>query len=451
MIIRSALSRLAGNDILRDVLRLLTGTVGGRVIALAAMPVVTRLYSPQDFALLAVYLAAVGMVGTIACLRFDVAIPVAEDEEDAAHLLVLALLIAVGTAGAGLVAILLAPDQIVSLLGQPGLRPWLWLVPMGVLLTGCYAALQFWATRARRFGSIAKTRISQAGVGVTTMLGMGWAGIAPFGLLLGNILNSSAGSLRLGTELLRRDRAALRQVTWRGLGTAFRRYHRFPLYSTPEALANIAGIQVPILIVAAYAGSEAGFLLLAQQVMAAPMALLGSSISQVYVSRAPEALREGRLAGFTLSMLKRLIQIGVGPLILAGLLAPMVFPYVFGLQWDRAGEIAMWMVPWMVLQFLASPISMGLHVTGRQSWAAALQIAGLVFRVFVALALPLFIANGHVIGLALGAALFYAAYLTVILVAVGAFRQHGWVGEMVRPLIFVLPWLVVGGGVALAF
>lgn len=448
--VRAHLSRMGDNDVLRDVLRLVTGTVGGRAIALMAMPFVTRLYSPRDFALLAVYLAAVGMIGAIACLRFDVAIPLACDESDAAHLLALALLITIGMAGTGLVVILLASDQIATLLGQPMLRPWLWLVPLGILLAGCYAALQFWATRARRFGSVAKTRISQSTVGVATMLGMGWAGITPFGLLLGNMLSSSAGSLRLGTEVLCRDRAALRQVTWRGLGAAFRRYHHFPLYSTPEALANLAGIQVPVLLVAAFAGPEAGFLLLAQQVMAAPMALLGSSISQVYISRAPEALREGRLASFTLSMLKRLIQIGVGPLILAGLLAPLVFPYVFGPEWTRAGVIALWMVPWMVLQFLASPISMGLHVTGRQSWAAALQIAGLVFRVLATLTLPLFVVGGHVVGLALGAALFYAIYLVVILAAVGVFRRHRWAVELARPLLFVLPWIVAGGGIALA-
>lgn len=413
------LPRLAGNDILRDVLRLVTGTVGGRAIALAAMPFVTRLYSPQDFALLAVYLAAVGMIGTIACLRFDVAIPVAQDEGDAAHLLVLALLIAVGMAGAGLVAVLLAPDRIVALLGQPALRPWLWLVPLGVLLAGCYAALQFWATRARRFGSIAKTRISQAAVGVATMLGMGWAGIAPFGLLLGNMLNSSAGSLRLGTEVLRRDRAALRQVTWRGLGAAFRGYHRFPLYSAPDALANIAGIQVPVLIVAAFAGSEAGFLLLAQQVMAAPMALLGSSISQVYVSRAPEALREGRLAGFTLSMLKRLIQIGVGPLILAGLLAPLVFPYVFGPQWVRAGEIALWMVPWMVLQFLASPVSMVMFVVGRQRAMLALTVFGGALRIGITLLAVQFDPAYLVEVFAISGAVFYGVCMLVFAQAAG--------------------------------
>ncbi|MCC7320674.1 MAG: oligosaccharide flippase family protein [Rubellimicrobium sp.] len=447
MSLRARLSGLGRSDILR----LMTGTVGGRLIALAAMPLVTRLYSPQDFALLAVYLATVSLIGAIACLRFDVAIPVAQDDGDAIHLLVLALVIAGTMATASLIAVLVAPLRIAALLGQPSLAPWLWLVPFGILLSGGYAALQFWATRARRFGSIARTRISQAAVGVSTMLALGWAGIAPFGLLLGNLLNSSAGSLRLGTEAIRRDRAALRLVTWPGLRAAFRAYHRFPLYSAPEALANLAGIQIPIMIVAAYAGTEAGFLLLAQQVMAAPMSLLGSSISQVYVSRAPEALRDGRLAPFTLSILRRLIQIGIGPLILAGILAPILFPLVFGTGWTRAGEIVSWLVPWMALQFLASPISMALHVTGRQSWAALLQVGGLILRIGFTLTVPLFVANGYVIGLAVSAAIFYAIYTWVVLRASGILARRGWWRELIGPALYILPWIAVGGILALVF
>lgn len=448
MSLRGHISRLASNGIFKDVLRLMAGTLAGRAIMLAAMPFVTRLYSPSDFALLAVYLAVIGLLGAIACLRFEVAIPVAEDEHDAAHLLVLALLVAGVFSTLALAAVLILPSQIVALLGKPALEPWLWLVPLGVLLTGSYAALQFWSTRSRRFASIAKTRFSQAVAGISTMLGMGWVGITPLGLLLGNMFSTSAGSLRLGAEILRSDRAPLRQVTWGGLRATFHRYRRFPLYSTPEALANIAGLQIPILIVAAYAGPEAGFLLLAQQVMATPMALLGSSISQVYVSRAPEARREGNLPDLTLSILKRLIQVGIGPLILVGFLAPILFPYIFGQQWTRSGEVVTWLLPMVVFQLLASPISLGLHVTHHQSWAAILQIGGVVIRVLLTLAIPLLMPGGYVIGFAMGGALFYAIYLGVILVVTGVFRHAGWWRELLQAVLYVLPWAMAGGAIA---
>lgn len=406
--------RLTGADVLRDVLRLVSGTLGGRLIAVAAMPLATRLYSPDDFALLAVYMGAVYIGAAVACLRFDIAIPVALDDKDAVHLVLLALLVAFSFAASLMIAALAMPQAVTALLGQPRLAPWLWMIPVGVLMAGSYSALQYSATRIRRFGSIAITRITQAVVGAVTLLVLGWAGIAPFGLLLGNMLSATAGSLRLGREVLRSNGVSWRQISLSGLINTFRQYRRFPIYSTPEALANIAGTQVPIMIVAAHAGAEAGYLLLAQQVMALPMALLGSSIGQVYVSRAPEQMRKGNLAAFTSGTLWKILQVGAGPLILGAIVAPHVFPAVFGPEWARAGEIMIWMLPWTGLQLLASPVSMVLHITKRQRTALVLQIIGFAMRVSSVLAFPYLIGVSHLVSLVVSSAIFYMLYLCVI-------------------------------------
>jgi len=264
----------------------------------------------------------------------------------------------------------------------------------------------------RHFGSIAITRVTQAAIGAGTMCALGWAGVAPFGLLLGNMLSTSAGGLRLGRETLGAHGAFLRQVTRPGLAAAFRDYRRYPIYSVPDALANMIGTQVPVMIVAAHVGAEAGFLLLAQQIMTAPMTLLGSSIAQVYLSRAPEKMRERRLAEFTSGILRRLMQTGIAPLILAGLLAPLVFPLVFGAQWARAGEIVAMMVPWMALQFLASPISAAMYVTDRQRGMLALTLFGGVLRVGAVIA-AIGMGVGLVSAFVASSALFYGVCLVV--------------------------------------
>lgn len=379
--LRGRLAAALRGDFLRDVLKLSFGTIGGRLIALAALPILTRLYSPDDFALLAVYLAVVSTVAVAACLRLEIAIPLADDDDDAANLLALALTGLAVVSGLALLLALLMPGRLAGWLGRPDIAPHLWLVPLGIAFAGTYSAFQFWTTRARRFGSIARTRVGQAAAGVSVMLSLGWAGVAPLGLLLGNMLNIGAGGFSLGVQALRGDKAKLRAVSADRMRDTLHRYRRYPVYSTPEALFNIAGVQVPVLLIAAHAGAEAGFLLLAMQVMTAPMTLLGSSISQVYMSRAPEALREGRLAPFTLSIMRRLVMVGVPPLVLAGVLAPWLFPLIFGSDWARAGEIVTWLVPWMALQFIASPVSMVMFVVGRQRAMLALTTTGAMMRI----------------------------------------------------------------------
>lgn len=423
--------------------KLVTGTAGGRLIALAALPIATRLYSPEDFATLATYLGVVSIVAVAACLRLDIAIPLAESEDDAANLLVLALCSALGVSAFALALTILAPTALAKALGRPELAPHLWLLPLGVLMTASYSALQFWATRARRFGTIAWTRITQAAMGVGVLLGLGWAGIAPLGLLMGTMLSSSAGGIRLGLEAWRRDGRLLKVVSIPAMRATLKRHRRYPIYSTPEALANTAGIHLPVILIAAFASAETGFLLLAMQIMNTPTNLLGSSIAQVYMSRAPQEMQAGRLATFTLQMVHRLIQIGVGPLIFAGLLAPLMFPLVFGAEWARAGQIVAWLTPWMILKLVGSSISMVLHQTGRQHWAMALQVLGLVMRVGAVVAAGLWFPSAAVPAIAVAATAFYAIYLVVNLRAAGI-TPTAAIWTIAKGLTVSIPWIAAG-------
>ena len=61
---------------------------------MAVLPLLTRLYEPSDFALLAIYTSLIGLFVVVACGRFDLAIPLPESESDGLSLLILSLVIA---------------------------------------------------------------------------------------------------------------------------------------------------------------------------------------------------------------------------------------------------------------------------------------------------------------------------------------------------------------------
>lgn len=357
------------------------GTAFAQALTILILPLLTRLYSPADFAILAVYASILGVLSSIACLRLEVAIPIPADHGEAARLLVLALVAASVLSSTVGILVLLFPSELASLIGQPEFEKYLWLLPLGVLLAGLYAALQFWATRQKQFGIVAKTKLGQALGSAVAQVGLGWAGFAPFGLLLGHLIFSGAGVFGLGRKIWVDRRSILSALHVNQLASTLQKNVNFVTYSTLEALANTGGIQIPVLLIALWAaGPEAGFLLLATRVMAAPIGLLGSSVSQVYLSRAPEEMRKGCLGDFTGNVISSLLKVGVGPLLFAGVLSPLIFPVVFGAQWGKAGEFVTWMTPWFVMQFISSPVSMILHILGRQRLALVLQVFGLVLR-----------------------------------------------------------------------
>lgn len=407
--------KIRSNPLFRDVVQLISGTVVGRLILLAAMPVVTRLYGPDDFALLAVFMAFTSTVAVIACLRLELAIPLAPDDDDAANLLAAAVVFSLATSAVVLLLAIVLPSSAYTSIGHPEMAAYAPLVALGVLTISTYMAFQYWATRARRFRSISRTRIGQSSFGVVTMLSLGWWAAGPLGLLLGNVISTGAGGVSLAAHALRHDRATFRAVSRRRVAEVLRTYHRFPVYSMPEAIANVASVQLPILLIAASTGDDAGQLYLAMQIMAAPMALLGASVAQVYASRAREELDAGRLSPFTRRMMRRLLLIGITPIVLVAVLAPLVSPLVFGEAWHRAGVIIALIAPWTLLQFLVSPVAISLHVTNNHWTAMVLQIFGLFLRTGMVLCLGPLPSVGYVEAFAASGAIFYSFYIAVVI------------------------------------
>jgi len=413
---RKAIARLLpAGSFARNVGILTGGTAFAQGLAVLALPLLTRLYSPEDFALLAVYVAIIGITTVASCLRYNIAIPLPEDDADGMALLAVALLAATGISLFLTLPVLLTPTGTAALLGQPGLERYLWMVPLGVLLASAYNALQYWSSRKKRFGLITRTRITRAVGGIGTQAAIGAAAPSPFGLIFGHMLYGGLGVLGLLKDLLRRDRPALRQQNMARIWQQSVAYRRFPIWSVPEALFNTAGVQLPvILIAAAAAGPEAGFLMLAMRVMGLPMALVGASVKQVFIAEAPAKLRDGTLAAFTRSTMWALFRTGAPPLLAIGALSPFIFPVVFGAEWARAGWLVAWMTPWFVLQFVASPVSMVLHVTGRVALAMALQAFGLMLRVGPVLVISIVAVDRVSEVYAVTGALFYGFYLLLL-------------------------------------
>lgn len=442
--IRGKLHKLLEKDFVRSVGVLAGGTAFAQALSVLALPILTRLYTPADFSVLAVYTSALAMIAVVACLRLEIAVPMPERDEDAANILVLALTFSAVFSFATGIAIYLFPDRVIALLRQPAFSPYMWLLPIGVWLASSYAAFQFWASRKKRFLIIAKTRMMQAVGGSGTQLILGWAGIAPLGLLLGHMFSSGAGLLGLGRQAQKDILPCVGAINRSNLRRMLREYSRFPKYSTLDALANSVGIQLPVIIIAALAvGPDAGYLMLATRVMAAPMALIGGAVSQVYLSRAADELRSGTLDIFTADVLKGLIRTGFGPLLVVGIIAPTAFSIIFGKDWTRAGDLVAWMTPWFALQFLSSPISMVMHVTGRQRAMLLLTASGLCIRLgsmYLAFyAAKLYFAEAYAISGAVFYFICFCVFSCVAGISLKKMRLIVW-----RSLPYIAAWVLLG-------
>ncbi|MFH4122330.1 translocase, partial [Acinetobacter baumannii] len=64
----------AQGGFLKAVSVLVGGTAFAQGLAIIALPFITRLYSPSDFSIFAVYASILGILTVASCLRFEIAI-----------------------------------------------------------------------------------------------------------------------------------------------------------------------------------------------------------------------------------------------------------------------------------------------------------------------------------------------------------------------------------------
>src|ERR1700753_2219660 len=123
----------------RSVSILVGGTAMTQAIAVAASPVLTRIYRPSDFGVLQVFISLTGFVMVMAAGRYEFALLLPEDEQSAFDLLGVAIGCVCLTTllTATLVAMLHQyPAMLPS--GVRALRGYLWLLPVSVFGGGLY-------------------------------------------------------------------------------------------------------------------------------------------------------------------------------------------------------------------------------------------------------------------------------------------------------------------------
>ncbi len=417
---------LPKNRFARSVSVLAGGTAAGQIIVIAASPILTRLYSPEDFGLLAVYAGLLGILGVIASLRYQLAIPLPESDEEAASVAVLSLLVVLGMTAVSALIVRSWGESITTALNTPALEPYLWLLPLGLLLTGVYQVFSYWAIRTRAFPAIARTKLTQAISMVGVQLGAYTLG--PLALLLGQVTGQAAGTSSLGLLAVRRKWAAFRQVRLADIRWAASRYRRFPIYSSWGGFFNKAGTELPpILFAALFSPAAAGIYMLAHRVLAMPMRLIGKAVADVFFSSASEAHRNGALAPLVANIHRKLAYIAMPPAFLLLIAGPDLFALVFGGDWRQAGEFAQWMAPWVYLVFVTSPLSMLFSVMEKQAQGMVFQ--GILLAVRIGALVVGGVQNNLTLAVALftvGSALCLAGFLVWIIRASGNRLTEAW-------------------------
>ncbi|MGI9428340.1 MAG: lipopolysaccharide biosynthesis protein, partial [Bythopirellula sp.] len=336
----------------RNVIQATSGTAAANLLMLAALPVLSRIYSPAEFGVFAIYMAVSIMLSGMACAKYELAIPIPKEDGQAWHTLRLAMLVSVIVPLLVLIVLFAWLPESLANLGN-----WLYLLPIGILLDASSRAFSFWLTRQGDFAWLACGRLIQVLTVITIQAFYG----LNFGGCEGLVLGFLAGGLLLflfnGWKVrATRPMSELPPCDYRKLAL---RYQQYPRYLMLAHTGATFGSSLPVFFFGYYYGeSIAGLFAVAMRVIDRPVQLVGQAVFQVFY---PEASRQyaqqGNCAQLFTKTTRALSFFGIGLLLLMLTLAPWGARWLLGQEWAECGLMIQLLAPMLVLQLLHTPVS----------------------------------------------------------------------------------------------
>ncbi|MHC8367859.1 oligosaccharide flippase family protein [Pseudomonas sp. ZT5P21] len=388
----------------RNVITLMTGTSIAQAIPIAVSPILTRIYSPEQFGLFALFMAVVSIAGVLVTGRYEQAILLPRQDRDAMQVVALSVLLSVVLSCFLLIIVVFFNSSIVDFFGNSDLAPWLYWVPFSIMLTGVYQSLNYWSNRKSQYKRLAISRTLQSGCSSGGQLAGGAAGAGTGGLVWGQLAGQLLSMLVLARMIWYEDRKFINSISRRRILVLAKKYINFPKFLIVAHGFNTASSQMPVMLLGAlFNASSAGFYTLTQRVLGAPITLVSGALGDVFRQEASHAyIHNGNCRDVYLRTLLRLVVISVLPFTVFYFIAPEFFSWVFGSQWSVAGEYARILTPMFFLRFVVSPLSSVFMVAEAQRLDLVWQI-----MLFVMVVVALFF--GYLLGEVRLALMFFSA------------------------------------------
>ncbi len=367
-----------------NVLKLVSGSVIAQAVGILLVPIISRLYSPGDFGVFQVFVAISGILAVLSCFSYQFAIMLPKEDEDSANIVALCLILVCATSVISGGVFILLSGWVGEVLNTPELSQYLIFLPVIVFVNGLFLVFNYWLSRRVRFGALATAQVANTVSSKVVQIGAGIGAASPLGLILGQIAGFGA-ALVVMLRGIREDLALFRSVTPGRIKQLAKRYRRFPLFTSWSTVSNTISMQAaPLMLAAFFSPAVVGFYGMAHMVVNMPMSLIGSATGQVFFQKASEEKnRTGSVKTVVREVHQRLVSIGIFPILILMIIGEELFALVLGAQWATAGEYARILAPWLLLVFIASPLSTIFSVLERQTVDLTFNLLILFSRIVV--------------------------------------------------------------------
>lgn len=346
------------SEFTRHVLTLMTGTIAGQALVFLFSPVITRLFSPDDFSTLELYtmLTTIGVV--VVTGKYEFAIMHPKEKEDARHVMGLSIGLA------GIMSLLLfilsffVADYIAEYYQDPIIGQYLWMVPVGLFCYAIFNSVNYWFSRQKNYKVSAVSKVWFSGASEPIKWATGFRQWGGFGLLLSTTIGHLVTAAYCLFHFIKDEPNGLRNWDWNKMKSQAKLYKDYPLFSIWGSILNRIAQWAHVGIFTYYFGLVAiGYMALCRRVFFTPLTVISNSFGQVFFQNISEIEDVNELERMYHKNMFRLLFVSLFSAGIVQLLPDNTMGWVFGEAWAPSMIYLKYLSFWYAFNFLTSSLS----------------------------------------------------------------------------------------------
>lgn len=374
--------------------------------AIILFPIITRLFSKEDFGGFALYMAVVGLISLAGTALYPTGLVIPKFKREFLALLKLSFYLTLLTSVISLVLIILFDEIISKIFKLNHLGGLIYFIPLGVFLTSLHLIFTNWNIRKKHFVKNA-TSLVISGFSAK-LLNIAYAiGLYPstFGLIICQLISIIITIMSLGAFKMLREIKQLRLIKINQVIWVAKKFYKYPKHLLPANIINKYTSDLPIYMLTGYfSPGLTGAFFLANSILTIPLNVIGNSIASVFLQKANELylVNPESMAMFAYRTYKNMLYIGALAFGFIFGFGEILFSYVFGKEWIIAGKIAEILSIYYIFKLISGPLAKVYRVVGKEEYSLQVSIYLALFRVL-----------GVVVGVLSGDPIMLIVYFTI--------------------------------------
>ena len=315
-----------------------------------ATPILTRLYSPDDFGLVVLFFSCLSFLLIFATWRVEWSIPNAKSEQDKDGLVFIGLVFLATTCSILLLLLPLNSQDLLQETRLEGFSPNLFILICALFGAGVAQIITGVNIRNADMSPVSLATVVRAVLTISFSIIFGISKSLIVGLVFANII----GIWMETVVLVQKSEIHLfstKKMSFKELTTVWNKYRKECSLSVAVAAVNYGFIALlPLSLVAIYSVKEVGYYAIATKIAVAPTRLISQAVSQSFWAESSQLIKQdpSSLKATYKKTLLNLSLLSIFPIIVC-VCGPLYMGTIFGHKdWSDAGMIVFAMTPQVV-------------------------------------------------------------------------------------------------------